>query len=50
MKTPQDVGRFRIGIIKKMMKGDLPPEQAINIQKMTDRELLHLIRSNQETN
>jgi len=48
MKTPQEVGKFRIRIIKRMMKGKLTPDQAERIQKMTDRELLHLIRSNPE--
>jgi len=44
MRTPWDVGKYRIGIIKNMLAGKLTPDQAERIQKMTDREIAYLIR------
>jgi len=44
MRTPTEVGKYRFGIIHKMMAGELTIEQAVQIQKYEDKELMRLIR------
>lgn len=44
MKTPQDVGKYRFSVIKKMLAGEISMEAALDIQKMTDAEIAYLIR------
>ena len=47
MKTPIEVGRYRFKIIKNMLARVLTIEQAENIQKMTDGEIMRLLMQNQ---
>jgi hypothetical protein len=50
MKTPQIVGKYRLGIIRRMMAGELTTDQAENIQRMTDREIKRLLMQNKPCN
>jgi len=43
MKTPQDVGKYRLGIIRRLLAGDLTPEQAEKLQHIPDREIARLL-------
>jgi hypothetical protein len=44
MRTPLDVGKYRLGIIRRLLAGELTTDQAEAIQRMTNREIAHLIR------
>jgi hypothetical protein len=46
MKTPWDVGKYRLGIIRRLLAGELTTDQAEAIQRMTDREIKRLIMQN----
>jgi len=46
MKTPWDVGKYRLGIIRRLLAGELTTDQAENIQRMSDREIKRLIMQN----
>lgn len=45
MKTPLEVGRYRFGIIKNMLAGNLTISQAEALQKMSDGEIMRLIKN-----
>lgn len=44
MKTPLEVGRYRFVIIRNMLAGILTIAQAEALQKMTDGEIMRLIK------
>jgi hypothetical protein len=44
MKTPWDVGKYRLGIIRRLLAAQLTTDQAENLQRMSDREILRLLR------
>ena len=44
MKTPKIVGLYRFNIIASMLAGNLTIDQAEALQKMTDLEIMRLIR------
>ena len=43
MKTPQEVGRYRFGIIRNMLAGILTIAQAEELQRMSDSQIMQLI-------
>jgi hypothetical protein len=43
MKTPWEVGKYRLGIIRRLIAGELTTDQAENIQRMFDREIARMI-------
>lgn len=44
MKTPQEVGMFRLKIIANMLAGKIGKDAAVDLQRMTDGEILALVR------
>lgn len=44
MKTPPDVGKYRCKIIHNVLAGALTIDQAEALQKLTDAEIMRLIR------
>lgn len=48
MKTPQVVGLYRFSIIKSMLAGNLTIAQAEALQKISDKEAMHLVMKNSE--
>ena len=44
MKTPLEVGRFRFVIIRNMLAGLLTIAQAEELQRMSDRQIMRLIK------
>jgi hypothetical protein len=43
MRTHWDVGKYRLGIIRRLLAGELTTDQAEGLQRMTDREIARLI-------
>jgi hypothetical protein len=44
MRTHWDVGKYRLGIIRRLLAGELTTDQAEGLQRMSDREILRLLR------
>lgn len=48
MKTPLIVGKYRLGIIRRLINGDPKTEKAVSLQKMTDAEIMRMIYKEEE--